>query len=54
MEMYEGVNVYIHISTRRRLVVRFNPGRFTPEERLPGTHPIGGWMGLRSALDYVK
>ena len=26
------------------------PGRFTPRER-PGTHCIGGWVGLRAVLD---
>jgi hypothetical protein len=25
--------------------------RFTPGERTPGTHWIGGWMGLRAGLD---
>jgi hypothetical protein len=27
------------------------PGRFTPGERVPGTHWIGSWVGLRAALD---
>jgi hypothetical protein len=26
------------------------PGRFTPSERAPGTHWIGGWMGPRAVL----
>jgi len=26
------------------------PGRFTPRERAPGTHWLGGWMGLRAVL----
>jgi hypothetical protein len=25
--------------------------RFTPGERTPGTHWIGGWVGLRAGLD---
>jgi hypothetical protein len=29
------------------------PGRFTPRERAPGTHSIGGWMGPRAVLDTV-
>jgi hypothetical protein len=29
------------------------PGRFTPRERDPGTHWIGGWVGLRAVLDAV-
>jgi hypothetical protein len=29
------------------------PGRFTPRERSPGTHWIGGWVGPRAVLDAV-
>jgi len=29
-------------------MVSFRPGRFTPRERAPGTHWIGGWVGLKS------
>jgi hypothetical protein len=29
------------------------PGRFTPRERVPGTHWIGGWVGPRAVLDAV-
>jgi hypothetical protein len=29
------------------------PVRFTPRERAPGTHWIGGWMGPRAELDAV-
>jgi hypothetical protein len=29
------------------------PDRFTPRERAPGTHWIGGWLGLRAVLDAV-
>jgi len=27
------------------------PGHFTPTERVPGTHWIGGWVGPRTELD---
>jgi hypothetical protein len=27
------------------------PGRFTPRERAPGTHWIGGWVGPRAVVD---
>jgi hypothetical protein len=27
------------------------PGRFTPRERAPGTHWVGGWVGSRAVLD---
>jgi hypothetical protein len=30
------------------------PGRFTPEERAPGTHWIGGWVHPRAGLDTEK
>jgi hypothetical protein len=29
------------------------PRRFTPRERAPGTHWIGGWVGPRADLDAV-
>jgi hypothetical protein len=29
------------------------PGRFTPRERVLGTHWIAGWVGLRAGLDVV-
>jgi hypothetical protein len=29
------------------------PGRFTPREISPGTHCIGGWVGLGAVLDAV-
>jgi hypothetical protein len=30
------------------------PGRFTPGERAPCTHWIGGWVGPRADLDDVE
>jgi hypothetical protein len=27
------------------------PSRFTPRERVPGNHWIGGWLGPRGGLD---
>jgi hypothetical protein len=30
------------------------PGRFTPGERSPGTHWIGGWVGPIAGLDAVE
>jgi hypothetical protein len=29
-------------------------GNFTPGERAPGTHWIGGWVGPRAGLDDVE
>jgi hypothetical protein len=31
-----------------------SPGRFTPGERAPGTHWIGGWVDLRAGLDDLE
>jgi hypothetical protein len=30
-----------------------HPGRFTPRERAPGIHCIGGWVDLRAVLHVV-
>jgi hypothetical protein len=30
------------------------PCRFTPGERAPGTHWIGGWVDLRAGLDDLE
>jgi hypothetical protein len=30
-----------------------HPGLFTPRERAPGAHWIGGWVGPRAVLDAV-
>jgi hypothetical protein len=57
MKTYWGVEVQLHAflawaldgsewSTSR-------PGRFTPRERAPGTHWIGGWVGPRGVLNAV-
>jgi hypothetical protein len=29
------------------------PSRFSPRERAPGTHWVGGWVGPRAVLDVV-
>jgi hypothetical protein len=46
MKAYGGVDVYIHIFLASALVgdewLASRPGRFTPEERAPGTHWMGG------------
>jgi hypothetical protein len=31
-----------------------HPGRFTPRERAPDTHWIGGWVGPRAGLDAAE
>jgi hypothetical protein len=39
----------LDLGTRWRLVVRFTPG-----ERDPGVHWIGGWVGHRTGLDNME
>jgi hypothetical protein len=58
---HEGVLGEWRYSSTRPLTSALNggewsasrPGRFTPRERAPDTHWIGGWMGLRVVLDAV-
>jgi hypothetical protein len=58
MKAYGGVDVYTHIFLTSALAggewSASLPGRFTPGERAPGTHWIGGWVDPRSGLDDEK
>jgi hypothetical protein len=58
MKAYGGVDVYIHILLNSALVggewSASRPGRFTPGERTPGTHWIGGWVDITASLDELK
>jgi hypothetical protein len=58
MNTYGGVDVHIHIFLTSALVggewSTSRPGRSTPEERAPGTHCIGGWVGPGAGLDDVE
>jgi hypothetical protein len=59
MMAYGGVGVEIHIFLTSALVggewSASRPGRFTPGERTPGTHSIGGWVDPRAGLyDVMK
>jgi hypothetical protein len=58
MKAYGAVDVKIHIFLTSALVggewSASNPGHFTPGERAPGFHWIGGWMGLRTGLDDME
>jgi hypothetical protein len=57
IKAYGGVEVLIHVFLSSALVrgewSASLPGRFTPKERPPGTHWIGGWVGPRTGLDDV-
>jgi hypothetical protein len=58
MEAYGGMDVQVHIFLTWAQVggewSASHPGRFTSEERAPGTHWIRGWVGPRAGLDDVK
>jgi hypothetical protein len=58
MKTYGGVDVWTHIFLTSELVggewSASRPGRFTPGERAPGTHWIGGWVDPRAGLDDVE
>jgi hypothetical protein len=58
MKARGGVNVKIHILLASALVggewSASRPYRFTPGERSPGIHWIGGWMDPRPGLDNVE
>jgi hypothetical protein len=57
---YGGVDVYeyIHVFLTSVLVggewSASRPCRFTPGERVRGTHCIGGWVDPRASLDDVE
>jgi hypothetical protein len=55
MNAYGGVDVQIHIFLTSALAggerSTSRPGRFTPEERAPGTDCIRGWVDSRAGLD---
>jgi hypothetical protein len=58
MKAYVGVDVQIHSFLTSALVggewSTSIPGRFTPRERAPSTHCIGGWVDLRASLDDLE
>jgi hypothetical protein len=58
MKAYGGVDLYIHIFLTSALVGNelsaSRPSRFTPEERAPSTHWIGGLVDPRAGLDDVE
>jgi hypothetical protein len=58
MKTYGGGDVQIHVFLTSALVggewSPSRPSRFTPKERVPGTHRIGGWVGPRASLDDME
>jgi hypothetical protein len=57
MKMYGGVYVKIHVYLTSALVgverSALHSSHFTPRERAPDTHWIGGSMGPRVGLDDI-
>jgi hypothetical protein len=57
MKTVGGVDVLIHVFLTSALdggeQSASSSGRFTPGERTPGNHWIGGWVGARTGLDGV-
>jgi hypothetical protein len=55
MKTYWRVVLYVHIFLTSALAggkwLVSRPGRFTPAQRAPGTHWIGGWVCPRAGLD---
>jgi hypothetical protein len=58
MKAYGRVDLSIHFFLTSALAggewSASRPCRFTPGERAPGIHWIGGWVGPRAGLDDVK
>jgi hypothetical protein len=58
MNMYGGVAIYLHAFLTSAIQggewSAWRLSRFTPEERAPGTHWKGRWVGPRAGLDTVK
>jgi hypothetical protein len=45
---------FLDLGTSWRWAVNSRPGRFTPRERAPGVHWIGGWLDPRAGVDDVE
>jgi hypothetical protein len=58
MKAYGGMDVWIHVFLTSTLVGGewsvSRPDSFTPGERDPGGHRIGGWVGPRVGLDDLE
>jgi hypothetical protein len=58
MKAHGGVDVQRHIFLTSALVggkrLASRPCRFTPRERAPGTHWIGGWVDPRDDVEKRK
>jgi hypothetical protein len=54
MKAYRGVKVFLTSALVGGEWLASRPGRFTPGERAPGTHWIGGCVDPRAGLDDLE
>jgi hypothetical protein len=58
MKTSGGVEPYIHVFLTSALIGGewsvSHPGRRNLGERVPGTHWIGSWVGLKASLNKIK
>jgi hypothetical protein len=58
MKAYVGLDVQTHVFLTSALVGGewsvSRPGSFTPREKAPGTHWLGGWVEPRAGLDDME
>jgi hypothetical protein len=52
--MLEWIHVFLTLALPGGEWSASRPGRFSPGERAPGTHWIGGWVNPRTRLHDVK
>jgi hypothetical protein len=54
MKVYGGVDVFLTSELTGGEWATSRSDRFTLEEKAPGTHWVGGWVGSRTSLDDVE
>jgi hypothetical protein len=54
MKAYGGVHIFLTSALAGGEWLASRPGRFTPGERAPGTHWIGGWVDPRAGLNDME
>jgi hypothetical protein len=58
MKVYGRVDIYIHVFLTSALIAGecsdSRPGRFTPGNKAPGSHRVGGWVSPTACLDAME